>query len=117
VIVAAKLIPGGAGKIPSTPEPCWDFLSYSFAVCLLNAPEPTTTRIEIDYCDAQLPKALVTKAPRSKRDPDPQHPRPHCFADIRKDCEDRLARGLKLDFDQIMLDIDAIKAAMEIAQN
>lgn len=59
----------------------------------------------------------MTKAPRPKREAHPQHPRPHCFADIRKDCEDRLARGLKLDFEQIMLDIDAIKAAMEVTRN
>lgn len=31
------------------------------------------------------------------------------FSDIRRDAEKRLASGLKLDFDQIMLDIAALR--------
>jgi hypothetical protein len=42
-----------------------------------------------------------------------RHKHPMTFADVRHDAEDRLARGLKLDFDQIMLDIAAIRARAE----
>ena len=35
--------------------------------------------------------------------------RPTTFAEVRRRAEDRLAHGLKLNFDQIMLDIDAIR--------
>jgi len=34
--------------------------------------------------------------------------RPVTFADVRRDAEKRMARGLKLDFDQIMLEIAVI---------
>ena len=34
----------------------------------------------------------------------------HTFADIRHKAEQRLRRGLKLDFDQIMLDIATLRA-------
>jgi hypothetical protein len=37
--------------------------------------------------------------------------RPSTFAEIRRDAEKKLARGLKLDFDQIMLDIEAIRVS------
>jgi hypothetical protein len=33
------------------------------------------------------------------------------FADIRREAEARLTRGLRLDFDQIMLDIAAVRRA------
>jgi hypothetical protein len=33
------------------------------------------------------------------------------FADVRREAEARLARGLRLDFDRIMLDIAAIRRA------
>ena len=36
---------------------------------------------------------------------------PTTFAEIRSDAEKKLQRGLKLDFDQIMLDIAALRAA------
>jgi len=36
--------------------------------------------------------------------------RPVTFAEIRSDAEKRLALGLGLDFDQIMLDIAAVRA-------
>ena len=36
--------------------------------------------------------------------------RPRTFADIRRSAEKRLKLGLKLDFDQIMADIAAIRA-------
>ena len=42
--------------------------------------------------------------------PSPHRKRPLTFAAIRRDAESRLARGLKLDFDQIMLDITALMA-------
>jgi hypothetical protein len=38
----------------------------------------------------------------------PPHKRPLNFAAIRRDAEQRLARGLKLDFDQIIADITAL---------
>ena len=31
------------------------------------------------------------------------------FGDIRRECEQKLARGLALDFDKIMLEIDAVR--------
>jgi hypothetical protein len=40
----------------------------------------------------------------------PHRKRPRTFAAIRRDAENRLARGLKLDFDQIMSDITALMA-------
>jgi hypothetical protein len=40
----------------------------------------------------------------------PHHKHPATFAEIRRKAEKRLARGLKLDFDQIMLDIAVIRA-------
>ena len=36
--------------------------------------------------------------------------RPTTFAEVRSDAEKRLALGLGIDFDQIMLDIAAIRA-------
>lgn len=38
---------------------------------------------------------------------------PTTFAEIRSDAEKKLQRGLKLDFDQIMLDIAALRARAE----
>jgi hypothetical protein len=43
----------------------------------------------------------------------PHRKHPTTFAEIRRDAEKRLARGLKLDFDQIMLDIAALRARAE----
>lgn len=40
----------------------------------------------------------------------PHRKQPATFAEIRRDAEKRLARGLRLDFDQIMLDIAVIRA-------
>ena len=49
-----------------------------------------------------------------RRHPERLHRKlPATFAAIRRDCESRLARGLKLDFDQIMLDIAALRARTE----
>ena len=43
----------------------------------------------------------------------PQAKDPTTFAEIGRDAEKRLALGLKLDFDQIMLDIEAIRKRAE----
>ena len=43
---------------------------------------------------------------RSKR---PPRKRPTTFAEVRRNAEKKLALGLKLDFDQIMLDIEVIR--------
>ena len=48
---------------------------------------------------------------KSRPPPRPHRKRPLTFAAIRRDAENRLARGLKLDFDQIMLDIAALMVA------
>jgi hypothetical protein len=48
-----------------------------------------------------------------KNPPRLQAKRPTTFAEIRFNAEERLRHGLKLDFDQIMLDIGAIRAAAE----
>ena len=43
----------------------------------------------------------------------PHRNRPTTFAEVRRNAEERLALGLKLDFDQIMLDIEAIRKQAE----
>jgi hypothetical protein len=43
--------------------------------------------------------------------------RPATFSDVRRDAEKKLARGLELDFDQIMLDIAAIRRAGRLTKN
>jgi hypothetical protein len=49
-----------------------------------------------------------------QRDSEPPHRKhPTTFAEIRHDAEKRLERGLKLDFDQIMLDIELLRARAE----
>jgi hypothetical protein len=51
---------------------------------------------------------------RPQKHSEPPHRRhPMTFAEIRRDAEKRLKRGLKLDFDQIMLDIEAIRVRAE----
>jgi len=47
--------------------------------------------------------------PQRQSEP-PRRKHPTTFAEIRRDAEKRLALGLVLDFDQIMLDIAAIRA-------
>jgi hypothetical protein len=51
---------------------------------------------------------------QSQRHSEPPHRKhPTTFAEIRRNAENRLARGLKLDFDQIMLDIAALRVRAE----
>ena len=49
--------------------------------------------------------------PSPERISRPRSKRPRTFAEIRRDAEHRLRRGLKLDFKQIMLDIAALRGA------
>jgi hypothetical protein len=58
--------------------------------------------------DFSKPGAFMKSRPPPKMHP--HRKRPLTFAAIRRDAENRLARGLKLDFDQIMLDITALIA-------
>ncbi|HME12876.1 MAG TPA: hypothetical protein VKF79_08450 [Candidatus Acidoferrum sp.] len=50
---------------------------------------------------------------RPQKYPDRPRKRPSTFAEVRHDAEKRLEHGLKLDFDQIMLDIAAIRVRAE----
>ena len=66
----------------------------------------------------QEPRIAAVVHPIHRRSERAHRKRPATFAEIRRDAEKRLARGLGLDFDQIMLDIAAIRArAAKLAKN
>ena len=53
--------------------------------------------------------------PRLKQSKRPRRTRPATFAEIRLNAEKRLRRGLKLDFDQIMRDVEELRMRAEQA--